>query len=105
MQKLDATGRAVAASNLFGFGTCQKWSYTGTSAQSAALGASTTAVLITLTTAGFVLVGSNPTALTDGTNRYIPAATPTLIPVVGGQKIAAIKEANDGVAYVMEIDQ
>ena len=82
-------------------GTSQKLSYTGTSAQSSAVATATTLVRVVATTACFIKIGTNPTAVAD-TSMYLPAGIPEYFGIEGGQKIAAIQLSSGGDLYITE---
>ena len=73
----------------------------GSSAQSSAVGANTTAVLVCSTVACFVAVGANPTAVAN-TSMYLPANTPLFVGLAGGQKVAVIQASGAGSLYITE---
>lgn len=72
------------------------------SAQSAALGTNTSVVRLLCTQDCFVLIGQNPTALTNGTCMFLPAGIVEHVAVGGGLKIAAIKSSTAGNLYITE---
>lgn len=76
------------------------------SAQSAAVSAHVYKVRIVTTTAAWVAIGTNPTAVADtDDNHYLPANFPQTITVTPGQKLAFIKATGGaaGVACVTEL--
>ena len=80
-------------------GTSQAVSISSTSAQSAAISASS--VLVCATAACFVRRGSNPTALSNGTDQYLPADT--LVRLDGwaaGDKLAFVTTGATGTVYL-----
>ena len=80
-------------------GGSQAVSISSTSAQSAAITASS--VLVCVTAACFVRRGSNPTALSNGTDQYLPADT--LLRIDGwssGEKLAFVTTGATGSAYI-----
>lgn len=85
-------------------GVSQKVTVTGTSAQSSALGAGTSIVRLFATVNMFILVGTNPTALADGTNMFLPAGIETYVAIAEGStpKIAAIQNSVSGTLYITE---
>lgn len=83
-------------------GVSQALAFTGTSAQSTALGTSTTLVKIFATTDCFIKVATDPTAVADGTCMFVPAGIIDFIGVGPGQKIAAIRNASSGTLYITE---
>ena len=66
--------------------------------QSAALPTGTKNVRVVLTTAGYVEIGSNPTALT--TSFYVPAGVVEYFTASAGDKVAILKVASAGNAYI-----
>lgn len=83
-------------------GASQKLAFTGTTGQSAALGALTTLVRLFCDQDCFVLIGSNPTALNDGTSMFIASGIYEYVGVQPGQKIAAISNGTSGNLYITE---
>lgn len=83
----------------------QSISYTGTAGTSAVVNASTTEVIVTLTTDGYVAVGSAPTA-TSG-DMFLPAYVPSPpLAVTGGtSKISAIRDAASGTMKIAEFSR
>lgn len=73
-------------------------SLSGSSAQSAAFGATAKAVRVCSDTDCFVAFGSNPTATTS--SIYLPAKVPQVFGIQPGQKVAAI--GTSGKLYVTE---
>ena len=69
----------------------QNISYTGTATSSAPVSANTTQVVVTLTSNGYIAIGSNPTATTSG--LYLAAYVPSLpLTVTGGvSKVSAVR--------------
>lgn len=80
----------------------QALAFSSASAQGSALALSTTLVRLFCSQDCFITVGSNPTALGDGTSMFIPSGIVDFIGVQGGQKIAAIRSTNDGTLYITE---
>ena len=83
--------------------TNQNVPYTDTAASSGIVSAATTQVVVTLTTNGFIAIGTNPIATTSGI--YLPAYVPSLpIQVSGGvSKISAIRaDYKDGDMLIAE---
>lgn len=82
----------------------QSIAYTGTAGTSAAVNAATTYVIVTLTTDGYIAVGSAPTATTG--DMYLPAFVPSPpIRVTGStSKISAIREAVSGTMKIAELN-
>lgn len=79
-------------------GTSQKVALSTTSAQSAAINADF--VVVTLTAAGFVRGGADPTAVSDGTDQYLPANVPMRLNIKPGWKLAFILASGTGDAYI-----
>lgn len=78
------------SATLYSGGQSTSISVTTTSAQSAAISNSKTVVLCG-TVDCFIRQGANPTALSDGTDQFLPAYTPMRYAgFVSGNKIAAI---------------
>ena len=75
----------------------------GTSAQSAATDGATRAVRLHATTDMFVVFGSNPTAVADGTHMFLPAGQTETFRVEGGAKIAGIQDSAGGSLYITEM--
>jgi hypothetical protein len=68
------------------------------SAQSAVIASSW--AMIYATTACFIRRGANPTALSDGTDQYIPADTLLRVALVAGEKLAFKTTAAAGTVYI-----
>lgn len=68
----------------------QKVAVGGTSAQSAALAASTRFVVLTADVGAQWAIGANPTA--DGDSAFLPAGVPRGFRAAGGEKIAVIEQ-------------
>lgn len=83
-------------------GTSQAVAFTGSSSQSAALGASTTLVRLFCTADCFIKIASNPTALADGTSMFVAAGIIDFIGVQPSQKIAVISNGTSGTLYITE---
>lgn len=83
--------------SISGGGDCQTVALSTTSAQSAQLDAGI--YLLALDTAAFVRQGVSPTALSNGTDQYIPAGV-YRIRVTEGNKLAIILGAGTGNAYL-----
>lgn len=82
-------------------GVTQAVTYDGSTQTTNAVGAHTTVVQVTCTTAAFVAIAPNPTA--SSTNgAYVPANTPVKFGINPGDKVAAIKVASGGTMYVTE---
>jgi hypothetical protein len=88
-------------------GTSQKVAISGTSAQSAAAAASSTEskgvpirYLLTADVNCFVRKGSNPTAVSDGTDQILIANQTYRVELMDGEKLAFITTAASGNAYL-----
>lgn len=79
-------------------GLSQALAISSTSAQSAAINGGR--ALIYATTACFARQGSNPTALSNGTDQYIPAGIIFRIYVPDDAKIAFITTSASGTVYI-----
>lgn len=55
--------------------------------------------VLTLDAAGFIRKGANPTAVSDGTDQYIPANTPVHVELLVGEQLACILASGTGNAY------
>lgn len=83
-------------------GTSQKRSFTGTSAQSSALGAKTTIVRLYATEDCHIKTGANPTAVADGTCLFLPANSVEYIGVEPTHKVAVIQDTASGDLFITE---
>lgn len=81
-------------------GRSQALAISSTSAQSATL--NTDYVIVTLTTPAFVRQGSNPTALSDGTDIYLLADVTYRLNVKRGNKLAFKTVSSTGTAYITQ---
>lgn len=79
-------------------GLSQAVAISTSSAQSAAI--SGKQAIVTCTTAAFVRRGSNPTALSNGTDMYLPAGTTFRLAINPGDKLAFITPTGAGTAYI-----
>lgn len=79
-------------------GRSQAVAISGTSAQSATINSDY--VLVTLTAAGFVRQGSNPTATSDGTDIYLVDGVTYRLNVKRGNKLAFKTTSATGTAYI-----
>lgn len=86
---------------VFGLGTSQALTFTGTSAQSAVVGATTRIVRLVATQACFVSIGASPTAVAN-TSIYLPANTVQYVSITGGHRVAAIQATTTGSLYITE---
>ena len=81
-------------------GTSVAISISTTSAQSAAI--LTNSIVVYATVACWLRQGSNPTALSDGTDQYLPAEVQMrLVDITPGNKIA-FKAATSGTVYLTQ---
>lgn len=74
-------------------------SLSGTSAQSAAVGANTKSVRLVSDVDCWILIGASPTA--DNTQVYLPAKFPQVFGISPGQKVAGIC-GSTGKLYITE---
>ena len=79
-------------------GRSQALAISSTSAQSATINSDY--VLVTLTAAGFVRQGSNPTATADGTDIFLLADVTYRLNVKKGNKLALRTAGLTGTAYI-----
>lgn len=54
---------------------------------------------LALDAAGFIRRGTNPVALSDGTDQYIPANTLVFVHMMAGEKLSIILASGTGNAY------
>jgi len=92
-------GQALPAVRLDG--ATQTISFTGTSAQSSALGSATNLVRLYSTEECFVAFGSNPTA--SSSTVPLGPKNPEYVQVNPGELIAAISNGTNGTLYITEI--
>ncbi len=83
-------------------GVSQKQAYTGTTGQSAAVGANTQLLRLVATTNCHVQVGANPTAVADGTCLYLPLGVVQYVGCSAGDKVAAIQDSGGGNLFITE---
>lgn len=84
-------------------GTCQKVTFSGTSAQSNAMQTRTSAVELYSTKACWIKFGTNPTAVAnDGSSFYLDAGLFKVYGIAPGQKIAVIQDAAGGDLHLIE---
>lgn len=83
-------------------GVGQKLAFTGTTAQSAALSSRTSVVRISSTQDCHIKTGANPTAVADGTCRFLPKGVIEYMGVQPGDKIAAIQDSAGGNLFILE---
>lgn len=81
-------------------GPAQEVAIGAASAQSAALNALTTSVVLTSNVACRIAYGLNPTALT--TSALLPANYPFPVSAIGGMKFAVIQETGAGKLSIQE---
>lgn len=81
-------------------GRSQAVSISGTSAQSSVLNAEY--ALVTLTVAGFVRQGADPTATSDGTDIYLLDNITYRLNIKRGNKLAFKTAGASGVAYITQ---
>jgi hypothetical protein len=79
-------------------GRSQAVAISSTSAQSTALDAEY--AVVTLTTAGFVRQGANPTATSDGTDIFLLADVTYRLNIKRGNKLAIRTSGLTGTAYI-----
>lgn len=79
-------------------GTSQAVSISGTSAQSTAIPGNM--ALVYSTADCFMRCGSNPTALSDGTDQFVPASTLLRVQLQGGGKLAFKTTGATGTVYI-----
>ncbi len=72
------------------------------STQGSAFTAKTSVIRVFATKDCHLAFGADPTAVADGTNMFLPAGMIDYIGVTPGQKVAAIRDAADGVLYITE---
>jgi hypothetical protein len=85
-------------------GATQSKAYTGTAGViDNPIGSGVTIVRVWLTTAGFIAIGSSPTATTS--DIPMPANTPEYFVVPPGSKVSAIQSASGGTLYVTEMSR
>ena len=77
-------------------------SYTGTAGTTTALPDTTSAVRIIATTACFIEIGLDPTAVAN-TGMYLPAGVPEYFQAQPNAKVSAIQVASGGSIYVTPI--
>ncbi len=82
-------------------GVSQGLAFTGASAQSTAVGETTTLVRLFATEDCFVKVGANPTAVAN-TSMFIASGIYEYIGIKPGEKIAAIRLTTSGTLYITE---
>lgn len=101
--RLGETGSPVAVSQAFAPAVAnQSVAYTGTAGTSAAVNASANYVIVTLTTDGYIAIGSAPTATTG--DMFLPAFVPSPPLRVTGStsKVSAIRDSVSGTMKIAE---
>lgn len=84
-------------------GASQRLAFTATSAQLTALGGSTNMVRVFATQDCWLAFGANPTAVAnDGSSVFVPGGVVQFFLAEPSEKIAAIRDANNGDLHVME---
>jgi hypothetical protein len=93
--------------NLTAGGTSQKLAISSTSAQSAAAAAASgeskgvpIPYVVTPDTDCFVRKGSNPTALSDGTDQFLASGNSYRVELMDGEKMAFITTSASGNVYI-----
>ena len=83
----------------------QSIAYTDTHGVSSAVNASTTEVIVTLTTDGYIAIGAAPVATTG--SMFLPAYVPSPpLKVTGGtSKVSAIRDASSGTMKIAEFSR
>jgi hypothetical protein len=84
--------------------TTQVLAFTGTSAQSSTLAATSNMITLTATAACWIAIGTNPTAAKAAGSFYLPANYPVSYSVKRntGLKIAALQDAAAGTLSIVE---
>ena len=85
---------------VLGIGTTQTFTVNATSAQSTAI-SNSNIVRILSTTNCHILMGTNPTATTS--EIFISAFVPEYFEITVNDKIAAIRNTDDGIIYITEM--
>jgi hypothetical protein len=83
-------------------GVTQKIDLSATSAQSAPVGTSTTAIRLYATADCFIAIGADPAAAADGTSLPLKAGAAEYFAIGRGQKVAGIVASGTGELYVTE---
>lgn len=83
-------------------GTSQKLAISASSVQSAPVGPNTTVLRLFATNDCYILIGSNPTALADGTCMFIPGGIVDFCGILPGQILAVIQFAQNGYFFMTE---
>jgi hypothetical protein len=83
-------------------GTHQSIAYTGTAGTVAnAVSSGCYRVRVCLTSAGYIAIGTSPTATTAGI--YMPADSPEYFTVAPGEKVSAIQLSAGGTLHITEV--
>ena len=82
--------------------TTQKIAYTGVAGTSAAVGSQTRQVRVTLSSAGYIKIGSGAAVVTD---TYMPANVPEYFAIQPGETVSAIQDAAGGNLLITELTQ
>jgi hypothetical protein len=80
-------------------GAGEKVTVSGTSAQSAVMPANTSLVRVCMSAAGYVAIGTNPTAVNTA-GMYMPAGLVEYFAIKPGEQVAAIQDSAGGTLYV-----
>ena len=97
---IDRNARGIQA---IGPGVSQRLSFTGTSAQSSAVGVNTRLVQLFATEDCWVVFGTNPTAaVNDGSSFFLPGGIFLYYGISGSAKIAAIQDSTSGYLHIIE---
>lgn len=81
-------------------GTTQNRTFTGTTAQSSAVGATTNIVRVVATQNCWIKFGASPTATTS--DIYLPSGVVEYFKITPGHKIAAIQDSTGGTLNIGE---
>lgn len=101
MRGTAAQGQTIPAVMLGG--SSQKVNFTGTSAQSTALGANTSLVMLHATEDCWVAMGADPTAAATGVgSMFLPANQSYHAGVTPGLEIAVVQDSAGGSLYIYE---
>lgn len=83
-------------------GTSQRVAIGGVSTQSSAFGSLTSIIRVLPTQDCHIKLGSNPTAVANGTSIFLVAAGEYYFGVTGGHKLAVIQDSAGGFIYITE---
>ncbi len=100
---VDVQGRVLVTDGFTASagGTSSQVTVTGVNAKSAALDFSL--VLVTGTEGMFMRQGADPTAVSNGTDQYIPPGVVFRVGITSGNKLAFISAGTNGVAYITPV--